>query len=224
MDKIEKTPHSASNGNKRGSSKTGASRASTKAKGANKSDEKSEDKTIDTTDAFEFLKAQHREVKELFTEFQDTEEDSAASDLARVICQKLTVHATIEEEIFYPAARGKEQLKDNVLEALEEHHSVKRLIADIEETEAGDETLSAKVTVLEEQVTHHVKEEETEFFPLAKKAFSKEELRAIGQQLQERFDALDDGAPFESEANEDDAQSRGEDAPRGSHSSMHARH
>lgn len=142
-------------------------------------------------DAIELLKEQHRAVERLFSEFEEESDDDAALELARTICQKLTVHATIEEEIFYPAARAKEELKDMVLEALEEHHSVKRLIADIEETEAGDETLDAKLSVLEEQVTHHVKEEERGLFPRAKKAFAKEERQAMGERLRGRSEALE---------------------------------
>lgn len=146
--------------------------------------------TSEKKDAFDFLKEQHREVKQLFSEFEEAEDDGAALAIARTIAQKLTLHATIEEEIFYPAARGKKALEDAVLEALEEHLSVKRLIADIEEAHEGDETLDAKLAVLEEQVTHHVKEEETELFPRAKKEFPKEEREAMGQQLRARAEAL----------------------------------
>jgi hemerythrin superfamily protein len=235
MEKTEKTSSSSSKSGKRAKAGTSRSTAdSTLDASDDTSKARSNDKADDKTDALDFLKEQHREVKQLFAEFEEEEDENAALEVAQVICKKLTVHATIEEEIFYPAARGKEELKDNVLEALEEHLSVKRLIADIEETEAGDETLKAKLSVLEEQVTHHVKEEENELFPMAKKAFPKEERRAMGQQLSERSeeleaadaseDSAEDSSESESDGDQEDESSAGGNGRRPHSSSAHGNH
>ena len=91
-------------------------------------------------------------------------------ELARTICQELTVHATIEEEIFYPAVRA--AIKDNDLldEAEVEHASCKELIAQIEASDTSDSKFDAKVTVLGEYIDHHVKEERSEMFPKARAA------------------------------------------------------
>ncbi|MEP6653307.1 MAG: hemerythrin domain-containing protein [Myxococcales bacterium] len=153
-----------------------------------------------SVDALDLLKAQHREVEGLFKQFEragNDENNQKCFEVAQVICQKLTVHATIEEEILYPLARAKgeqseeEELKDKVLEALEEHLSAKRLIADIQALEAGDERLGAKICVLKEQVSHHVDEEEDEMFPQIKKELSKDERRTLGQQLKQRTGELE---------------------------------
>lgn len=145
-------------------------------------------------DAFDVLKGQHREVESLFKQFQRAENDNECFEVAQLICQKLTVHASIEEEIFYPLARGRGEegeLSDKVLEALEEHLSVKRLIKDIQAAQVGDERLEAKMSVLKEQVSHHVDEEEDELFPQVKKVVSKEERREVGQQLLQRTEQLE---------------------------------
>jgi hemerythrin superfamily protein len=158
-----------SDGNGNGRSKNGSSKAEETGK----------------IDAIDFLKSQHREVEGLFSKFEKADSGRAQLELATTICEKLTVHATIEEELFYPAVR-KGETKDLVLEAAEEHLSVKRIIADIQELRSGDERLEPKVTVLKEQVSHHVKEEENELFPKSKKAISKEERQSLGQQLRDR--------------------------------------
>lgn len=224
MEKMEKATGSSA-GKKRG--KSGAAQASepsTTRRAAHEAD------ATEKTDALELLKEQHREVKQLFSQFEEAEDDGVALEVARTICQKLTVHATIEEEIFYPAVREKKALEDMVLEALEEHLSVKRLIGDIEEAQAGDETLDAKLSVLEEQVTHHVKEEETELFPRAKKELSKEERQEMGQRLQARAEALEaGGGPGSADEGEGHGQADGSDDGKraerhGSASSHAARH
>lgn len=154
----------------------------------------------DNKDALDVLKAQHREVESLFKQFDRAENDNESFEVAQLICQKLTVHATIEEETLYPAAlnnaregegEGDHELKDLVLEAAEEHLSAKRLIADIQAVEVGSETLKAKISVLEEQVSHHVDEEEDELFPKLKKALPKDERRQMGLQLLQRTEELE---------------------------------
>lgn len=145
-----------------------------------------------TQDAIQLLMADHAEVKPLFKAYEELV-DAEASDeerqqLAEQICAMLTVHATIEEEIFYPAAKEALEEADLVDEATVEHASAKDLIAQIQEMEPSDELYDAKVKVLGEYIEHHVKEEEREMFPQAKKA--RIDLAALGEQLAERKEEL----------------------------------
>ena len=139
-------------------------------------------------DAITLLTADHAKVKKLFKEFVDLkEEDGSAEDksaLVTLICHELKVHTEIEEEIFYPAVR--KAIDDGGLmdEALVEHAGAKELIAQLEEMSPDDELYDAKVTVLGEQIQHHVKEEEGEMFPKARKA--KLDSEALGVQMAER--------------------------------------
>jgi hemerythrin-like domain-containing protein len=104
------------------------------------------------------------------------------------ICEELTVHAQIEEEIFYPAAREAISDDDMLNEAEVEHATAKDLIAQIQEMSGDDEMYDAKVKVLSEYINHHVEEEEGEMFPKAKKA--KMDLEGLGVQLLERKEEL----------------------------------
>src|SRR5689334_19706413 len=110
-------------------------------------------------DAVALLKADHRTVEDLFTQFENASGEGKKQKLALQICAELTVHATIEEEIFYPACEGKIE-EDLLREADVEHDGAKVLIAEIESGEPSDEYYDAKVKVLQEQIEHHVKEEE----------------------------------------------------------------
>ncbi|MDB5677113.1 hemerythrin domain-containing protein, partial [Sphingomonas bacterium] len=110
-------------------------------------------------DAIALLKADHRSVEELFEKFEGAKGDGAKEKIARQICLELTVHAQIEEEIFYPACEGKIE-EDLLKEAYVEHDGAKVLIAEIEAGGPGDEYYDAKVKVLSEQIEHHVEEEE----------------------------------------------------------------
>ena len=127
-------------------------------------------------------------MKRLFNEFQNLkEEDGSAEDksaLVTQICKALKVHAEIEEEIFYPAVRKAIDNADLMDEALVEHSGAKELIAQLEDMSPDDELYDAKVTVLGEQIRHHVKEEEGEMFPQAKKA--KVDAESLGVQMKER--------------------------------------
>lgn len=144
-------------------------------------------------DAIKLLKADHKEVKTLFQAYDKLVKAKAGGDkkkkIAQQICAALTVHATIEEALFYPAARavlGADA--DLVDEADVEHASAKDLIAQIEAAAPGDELYDAKVKVLGEYIDHHVKEEETEMFPkVAKKDI---DLDALGAALKQRKDEL----------------------------------
>jgi len=140
------------------------------------------------TDAIKLLTADHREVKALFQEYQKLvdhdAEDEEKQPIAEQICAMLTVHAQIEEEIFYPAAKEAIKEPDLIDEATVEHASAKDLIAQLRESDPTDELYDAKVKVLGEYIDHHVKEEESELFPQARRA--KMDLAALGEQLDQR--------------------------------------
>jgi iron-sulfur cluster repair protein YtfE (RIC family) len=139
-------------------------------------------------DAIALLIDDHELVKSLFEQYEALGDRALASKkkLATQICTELTIHATVEEEIFYPAVRaaGAKQQDELVDEATVEHASAKDLIAQIMEMDAGEDLFDAKVKVLSEQIEHHVKEEEGEMFPKARKDGL--DLAALGQQMAER--------------------------------------
>ena len=142
-------------------------------------------------DAIKLLTDDHKEVQALFKAYQklvaDDGEDDLREQLAQDICAKLTIHATIEEEIFYPAARDslEDEEGDDLLDEAEvEHASAKELIAQIAEGSAADELYDAKVKVLGEYIAHHVKEEEKELFPKVQQ--SALDLDALGDELSAR--------------------------------------
>lgn len=144
----------------------------------------------ETKDAVALLKADHREVEELFAKFENASGDGRKEKLARQICQELTIHAMIEEEIFYPACEGK--VEDDLLkEAFVEHDAAKVLIAEIEGGGADEEFYDAKVKVLKEEIEHHVEEEEKRLeglFSQARKAGI--DMDSLGVQLAERKSEL----------------------------------
>jgi hemerythrin superfamily protein len=138
-------------------------------------------------DAIKLLTEDHRRVEELFEQFEKAGRDSKKEKLARQICTELKVHAMIEEEIFYPALRGKIESDDDLDEAIVEHDGAKVLINDIEAGEPDDDFYEAKVKVLQEQIEHHVKEEERQadnIFSQARKADV--DLEALGEQMAAR--------------------------------------
>jgi len=135
-------------------------------------------------DAFALLKSDHKTVKALFQSFQEMKEagdDQQKAELVRQICDELTVHAEVEEEIFYPAVRAAIEDGDLLDEAEVEHATAKDLIAQLNEMEPTDELYDAKVTVLSEYIDHHVKEEEGEIFPKAQK--SNLDADALGREM-----------------------------------------
>jgi hypothetical protein len=141
-------------------------------------------------DAIALLKADHREVEALFEKFEKASGDGRKRKLAEQICLELTVHAQIEEEIFYPACEGK--IEDDLLkEAYVEHDGAKVLIAEIEAGGPDDDFYDAKVKVLSEQIEHHVEEEEKRMegmFSQARKAGL--DMDALGDQLRARKEEL----------------------------------
>jgi hypothetical protein len=136
------------------------------------------------SDAIALLKADHQLVQGLFDQYEKARTEDRKATLAEQICRELTVHAQIEEEIFYPAARAAIREEDLIDEATVEHASAKDLIAQIESGEPGDELFDAKVKVLGEYIKHHVKEEHNELFPQVRK--TKLDLKELGNRLQAR--------------------------------------
>jgi len=130
--------------------------------------------TKESTDAIALLTNDHQEVKDLFERYEDLAQadsnDEEKKNLAEEICTMLTVHATIEEEIFYPAARDAIDDESLLNEAEVEHQSAKDLIAQIQASDPSDALYDAQVKVLGEYVNHHVEEEEGELFPRVKEA------------------------------------------------------
>jgi hemerythrin superfamily protein len=136
-------------------------------------------------DAVSLLKQDHSQVAALFKEFNEADTEDKPL-LAGQICQLLTIHALLEEELLYPAARGVLDEDDESLvdEATVEHASVKALVDQIADTGAEDELFEAKITVLGEYVNHHVKEEEDELFPKLQE--TQLDLEALGLSLATR--------------------------------------
>ncbi|KQP23296.1 hemerythrin domain-containing protein [Pseudorhodoferax sp. Leaf267] len=151
--------------------------------------------TRQTPDACTLLDADHRNVKKMFKEFEELTNSKAKSavqkkrELADQICRELTVHAQIEEEIFYPALRSATKAGDLLDEAEVEHSTAKDLIAQIEQGDESDPKWDAKVIVLGEYIDHHVKEERGEIFVKARAARGLD-LVAMRDELQARKDAL----------------------------------
>lgn len=159
---------------RRGTSRSASSRAATQPK-----------------DAIALLKADHRQVEEWFAEFEKARSGQKKADLAVRICEALTIHTTIEEEIFYPAfleASGEEDIHH---EAEVEHAGAKNLIAQIQASGPEDEYFDAKVTVLSEMIKHHVKEEEKRDGMFGKARAADMDLVSLGQQMQQRKAALE---------------------------------
>ena len=137
-------------------------------------------------DAIALLKNDHREVEELFEQFEKAKGDGRKEKLALQICKELTIHTMLEEEIFYPACEGKVE-EDLLKESFVEHDAAKVLIAEIEAGEPSDEFFDSKVKVLKEEIEHHVEEEErpkTGLFAQAREADL--DMKALGDQLARR--------------------------------------
>ena len=148
--------------------------------------------------AFTMLKADHDKVKKLFDKFEQAN-GSEKQEIAAEAHKELKVHATAEEQVFYPALRQEMNDEDGLMdEADEEHHVAKFLIAELEQMEGDEDHWEAKFTVLAENVRHHIKEEESEIFPEAKKTDI--DFTALGVQLAEvKQSLLEKGVPKDSE-------------------------
>ena len=142
-------------------------------------------------DAIKLLTADHAKVKKMFKEFEKLskkDDEEGKQELATQICQELMVHAQLEEEIFYPAAREAIEDEELMNEAVVEHNSAKELIAQIQSMGASDPMFDATVKVLGEYVSHHIEEEQNEIFPKVEKA--KVDLEEIGAEMAQRKEEL----------------------------------
>jgi hemerythrin-like domain-containing protein len=141
-------------------------------------------------DAIELLKRDHAEVKKAFKAFEKAKykDPQACKDFLASICRDIEMHAAVEEEIFYPAVRARIKDDDLMNEAQVEHNSAKQLIAEIGKLAGDEPMLKAHAQVLAEYIQHHVREEENEMFPKAKRA--KLDLEGLAQQILERKDQL----------------------------------
>lgn len=150
-------------------------------------------------DALKLLKTDHDKVKKMFKEFEEAHEKDdkvAMGELAGLIVSELELHTSVEEELVYPDTKSEgEDLEELTLEAYEEHNLAKTLIEEIKTMSPDDETFAAKVTVLQENVEHHIDEEENQMFPKVRKAFDDQKLRAIGKAITETKVAA--GVPME---------------------------
>lgn len=146
--------------------------------------------------ALDLLKEQHQEVDVLFKRFKKLDEDAAdeKGELFQLIADRLAAHATIEEQLFYPSVKN-EDTEDLLRESLEEHLGVKRFIADLLALDPEDEQFDAKMEVLQENVEHHVEEEEKELFKRVRKGFSKQQLEDLGLQMQDLYEELMEKEP-----------------------------
>ena len=148
-------------------------------------------------DVLTLLTADHNRVRGLFTRFQSAEESGDTAEMAQLapkILEELEVHATIEEEIFYPAvSEASEEIHDVVVEGVEEHNVVKQLAEEVKALSPEDETWAAKMKVMIENVEHHAEEEEQEMFPQVRRALGAPALAELGERLEARKAEL--GAP-----------------------------
>ena len=136
--------------------------------------------------AIELLKEDHRKVKKLLEQGDETTENAVKTrtELLEKIKAEMQVHETIEEEIFYPALQQHEKAKEIVLEGYEEHHVVDQILEELDEVSVEDERWAAKFSVMKENVEHHIEEEEDDMFKKAKQIFSDDELNELGERME----------------------------------------
>ena len=146
--------------------------------------------------AITLLKEDHKTVKKLLKEGEDTTERAVKTreELFNKIKKEMEVHETIEEEIFYPALKEHPKAKDIVLEGYEEHHVVDTILAELEKVPVDDERWTAKFKVMKENIEHHIEEEEGDMFETAKKVFEDDELEQLGTRMEERKKTAEAGS------------------------------
>jgi hemerythrin-like domain-containing protein len=143
-------------------------------------------RTTASTDAIVLLKNDHREIKKVFADFQRLGDGAQKSKqrLVDKMIELLTVHTYIENEVMYPRVRALlPDLEDDILESYEEHHVADVLVVELAGMSASDERFTAKTTVLIENVTHHIQEEEDDWFPQVRKGLGRKALQEIGQEM-----------------------------------------
>lgn len=137
-------------------------------------------------DAITLLKQDHKTVKDLFKQFEKASDGSRREAIVAEIVRELTVHAEVEEEVFYPAVRQEvPEVDDDVLESYEEHRVAVWLMEQLEGLSPDDERYEARVMVFKEVVEHHVEEEEQQWFPKVREELGRKELGALGEALEE---------------------------------------
>ena len=144
-------------------------------------------------DAFNLLKADHRKVEELFSQLESAS-GQAKMRVFEQIKMELELHTHIEEKIFYPALEKPKQTHDLTLEAYEEHDVVKKLLREMSKAKSANEEWEAQAKVLQENVEHHVEEEENELFPKAEAALSEEQIEALGEKMEAEKERKQPGA------------------------------
>jgi hemerythrin-like domain-containing protein len=144
-----------------------------------------------TVDAITLLEDDHKKVKKLLTELEATTERGVQirQRLFATIKGELTVHEIIEEEIFYPELKAHPKAEDIVLEGFQEHHVVDLLMGELERLDVSDETWGAKAKVMQENIEHHIEEEEGEMFKAARQVFDRAELDDLGRRMVARKDS-----------------------------------
>jgi hemerythrin superfamily protein len=136
-------------------------------------------------DALELLKEDHQKVKELFEEVEEAEDQKEKTRIFSEIQAELETHARIEEAVFYPAMEQHQELKDMVLESIEEHRQIKTLLKEIDNLKSDSEKFEPKLSVLMENVEHHAEEEEEgKMFPKIREICSQEDLEKLGEELE----------------------------------------
>ncbi len=137
-------------------------------------------------DAFTLLKDDHKKVAALFAEIEPTTERAVKTreEAFGKLREELDVHAHIEEKILYPALKQEAETRDITFEGLEEHHVIKMLLGELAGMEVDTEVWTAKAKVLQENVEHHVEEEETKMFKLGREVLTKEQIDDLGNRLE----------------------------------------
>ena len=141
-----------------------------------------------SSDAIVLLKADHKEVKSVFKQFQQAGEDATAKkgELVQKMIELLTIHTYLENELIYPEVRRQlPDIEDDILESYEEHHVADVLCLELSTMNADHERFDAKTTVLIENVLHHIEEEEQEWFPQVRKGMSRKQLSELGERMLE---------------------------------------
>ena len=143
-------------------------------------------------DALTLLKDDHDKVKGLLDKLDKTTERAEVSrtEGLQALKQELMIHETIEEEILYPALKEFAKTRDTALEAYEEHHVVDTVLAELEQTPVDDETWAAKLTVMKENLEHHIEEEEDEMFKQARQVMNEGDLSELGDRMAARKEEL----------------------------------
>ena len=139
-----------------------------------------------STDAIVMLKAEHKEIRKVFRDFEKAGENAHAEKgrLVKKMIELLTVHTYLENEVMYPRVRELlPELEDDVLESYEEHHVADVLVVELSAMKPSDERFDAKITVLIENVEHHMTEEEDEWFPKVRAGLGRKQLQEIGAEM-----------------------------------------